>query len=140
MIKVSKSKNGIVIFDYITENIIYLNLYEDKILIKCDNIFSQIKLEKNRDKHLFKEFENLLEYSDNKIYDSCNDIFYQFNEKIIDKKQNKDLFKKYKNFINKMRNFNLYDYEIELEQFYLFISNVYYKKEVLGKKLILKNG
>lgn len=140
MIEIGKSNEGIVIFDYITENIIYLNLYKDKILIKCDNKQPQIKLEKNRDKYIFKEFENLLECNDKKMPDSYNNIFYQFDEKIIYKKQNKDLYNLYKNFINKMRVFNLYEYDIILEKFYLFISNVYYKKEVLGKSLILKNS
>lgn len=142
MIEIGKRNEGIVIFDYITESIIYFDLFQDKVLIKCGNINvqPQIKIEKNRDKSIFKEFEKILKYDSEEIYDSLNNINYQFNKIVIDKKLNKDLFNLYKNFINKMRDFNLYEYDIILEKFYLFISNVYYKKEVLGKSLVLKNS
>lgn len=142
MIEIGKRNEGIVIFDYITESIIYFDLFQDKVLIKCDNtnVQPQIKIEKNRDKTIFKEFEKLLKYDNEEIYDSLNNIDYQFNKIVIDKKLNKDLFNLYKNFINKMRDFNLYEYDIILEKFYLFISNVYYKNEVLGKSLVLKNS
>ena len=137
MIEVSKGENGIVMFDYITETIVHFEIFDDFILIKCDNFKEQpqIKINSLIDKYIYDEFTKLL-----KIDYEFSELNYSLDKvKIIDKKGNLDNFKKYKKFIEKMEKLKLYEYKIILEKFDLFTSNVYYKKEILEKNLILRH-
>lgn len=137
MIDVSKGENGIVMFDYITETIVHLEIFDDFILIKCDSFKEQpqIKINNLIDKYIYDEFVKLL-----KIDCGFNEINYSLDKvKIIDKKTDLNTFKKYKKFIEKMEKLKLYEYKIILEKFDLFTSNAYYKKEILEKNLILRH-
>ncbi len=137
MIEVSKGENGIVMFDYITETIVHFEIFDDFILIKCDSFKEQpqIKINSLIDKYIYDEFTKLL-----KIDYEFSELNYSLDKvKIIDKKGNLDTFKKYKKFIEKMEKLKLYEYKIILEKFDLFTSNVYYKKEILEKNLILRH-
>ena len=137
MIEVSKGENGIVMFDYITETIVHFEIFDDFILIKCDSFKEQpqIKINSLIDKYIYDEFTKLL-----KIDYEFSELNYSLDKvKIIDKKGNLDTFKKYKKFIEKMEKSKLYEYKIILEKFDLFTSNVYYKKEILEKNLILRH-
>lgn len=137
VIEVSKGENGIVMFDYITETIVHFEIFDDFILIKCDSFKEQpqIKINSLIDKYIYDEFTKLL-----KIDYEFSELNYSLDKvKIIDKKGNLDTFKKYKKFIEKMEKLKLYEYKIILEKFDLFTSNVYYKKEILEKNLILRH-
>lgn len=137
VIEVSKGENGIVMFDYITETIVHFEIFDDFILIKCDSFKEQpqIKINSLIDKYIYDEFTKLL-----KIDYEFSELNYSLDKvKIIYKKGNLDTFKKYKKFIEKMEKLKLYEYKIILEKFDLFTSNVYYKKEILEKNLILRH-
>ena len=124
-------------FDYITETIVHFEIFDDFILIKCDSFKEQpqIKINSLIDKYIYDEFTKLL-----KIDYEFSELNYSLDKvKIIDKKGNLDTFKKYKKFIEKMEKLKLYEYKIILEKFDLFTSNVYYKKEILEKNLILRH-
>ncbi len=137
MIEVSKCENGIAMFDFITETIIHFEIFDEYILIKCDsfNEQPQIRINKIVDKYIYDELTKLLKID----YDSNELNYYLDNVKIIDKSSDLNTFKKYKKIIKKMEKLKLYEYKIILEKFNLFTSNVYYKKEILEKNLILRH-